>query len=177
MFFILTAALYVTIPSKNQTLFHCVTVPLRRMSLGLNWNFALKCFKHSNGIEIRNGIMFNFYLGLPHTCMHYKTVLLILYQAGALCRTLSKNWVAFSVWRDDHEPAHRVSNCQNPSIMLTWCACVEKLNTRVVNHTCKKSNINLRVRSLTTTLIKCVVAAIPEVFRLQPSECGSLSVA
>ena len=57
--------------------------------------------------------------------------------------------------------------------MLTPCACVEKLNTRVVNHTCKKSNINLRVYPLTTTLIKCVVAATPEVFRLQPSECGS----
>ena len=63
-----------------------------------------------------------------------------------------------------------MSKCQNSSIMLSPCTCVEKLNTRVVNHTCKKSSINLRVHPLTTTLLE---TATPEVFRLQPSECGS----
>ena len=65
-----------------------------------------------------------------------KFIATIIYHSGAICRTLSNNIVAFSVWRDDHEPAHCVSNCQNSSFMLAWCTCVEKFNTRVVNHTC-----------------------------------------
>ena len=129
-----------------------LTVPYRRMSPALNKSSVLKCFEHDNEIEIRNGIMFNFYLGLPHMCIQYKIV--ILYRSGALCRTLSNSRVASSIWRDDHKPVHMVSNCQNSSIILSPCACVEKLNTRVVNHTCKKSNINLRVHPLITTLLE-----------------------
>ena len=36
------------------------------MSLALNGSFALEHFEHGNAIEIRNGIMFIFYPGLPH---------------------------------------------------------------------------------------------------------------
>ena len=41
------------------------------MSPGLNRSSVLECFKRGNVIEMRNGIMFNFYLGLPHMyCMN-----------------------------------------------------------------------------------------------------------
>ena len=134
---------------------HICMIPdcsMQRMSPALNKSSVIKCFEHDNEIEICNGIIFNFYLGLPRMCMQYKIV--ILYRAGALCRTLSNSRVASSVWRDDHKPVHMVSNCQNSSIILSPCACVEKLNTRVVNHTCKKLNINLRVHPLITTLLE-----------------------
>ena len=36
------------------------------MSPALNGSSALQRFERSNAIEIRNGIMFDFYLGLPH---------------------------------------------------------------------------------------------------------------
>ena len=36
------------------------------MSPTLNGISALQCFKRSNAVEIRNRIMFNFYLRLPH---------------------------------------------------------------------------------------------------------------
>ena len=36
------------------------------MSLALNRGSALKCFERGNTMEICNGIMFNFYPGLPH---------------------------------------------------------------------------------------------------------------
>ena len=71
----------------------------------------------------------------------YHVIATVVYRSGAICRTLSNNIVASSVWRDDHEAVHCVTNCQNSSVMLTPCACVEKLNTRVVNHTCKKNTL------------------------------------
>ena len=37
-----------------------------RMSPALNGSSALEHFEHSNASEIRNGIMFDFYPGLPH---------------------------------------------------------------------------------------------------------------
>ena len=40
-----------------------------RMNRTLNGNSVLEHYKCGNPIEIRNGIMFDFYLGLPHTCM------------------------------------------------------------------------------------------------------------
>ena len=36
------------------------------MSPALNGSVALQRFEHSNAVEIRNGIMFDFYPGLPH---------------------------------------------------------------------------------------------------------------
>ena len=36
------------------------------MSPALNRSSALEHFEHSNASEIRNGIMFDFYPGLPH---------------------------------------------------------------------------------------------------------------
>ena len=49
----------------------CMNTSLRhvhaaRMSPTLNGSFALQRFECGNTIEIRNGIMFNFYPGLPH---------------------------------------------------------------------------------------------------------------
>ena len=37
-----------------------------RMSLALDGSSVLEHFEYSNVIETHNGIMFNFYLGLPH---------------------------------------------------------------------------------------------------------------
>ena len=42
---------------------HVYTV---RMSPALNGSSVLECFERGNAIEIHNGIMFNFYPGLPH---------------------------------------------------------------------------------------------------------------
>ena len=39
------------------------------VSPAFNGSTALQCFECGNGVEIRNGIMFDFYPGLPH--MHY----------------------------------------------------------------------------------------------------------
>ena len=40
------------------------------MSPGLNGSSVIRRFKHGNAIEIRNGITFDFYTGLPHMYMH-----------------------------------------------------------------------------------------------------------
>ena len=37
-----------------------------RMSPALNGSSAIRCFEHSDVIEIRNGITFDLYTGLPH---------------------------------------------------------------------------------------------------------------
>ena len=39
------------------------------MSSALNGRSVLQHFKHSNAVEVRNGIMFDFYPGLPHNCI------------------------------------------------------------------------------------------------------------
>ena len=36
------------------------------MSPALNESSAIRRFKHSNAIKIRDGIIFDFYMGLPH---------------------------------------------------------------------------------------------------------------
>ena len=36
------------------------------MSATLNGSSALQCFEHSDVVEIRNRVMFDFYPGLPH---------------------------------------------------------------------------------------------------------------
>ena len=53
-----------------------------RMSPALNGSSALQRFERSNAIELRNGILFDFYPGLPHIlyvyilCMYNKSYLL-----------------------------------------------------------------------------------------------------
>ena len=42
----------------------------------LNGSTALQCLERNNAVEIRNGIMFDFYPGLPHT------VYVVLYVFG-----------------------------------------------------------------------------------------------
>ena len=39
-----------------------------RMSPALNGSSAIRCFKHSNVIKIRDRITFDFYTELPHLC-------------------------------------------------------------------------------------------------------------
>ena len=41
------------------------------MNPALNGSSALEHFEHSSAIEIRNGILFNFYPGLPHVYYRY----------------------------------------------------------------------------------------------------------
>ena len=41
---------------------------IARMSPALNGSFALQRFECGNTVELRNGIMFDFYPGLPHIC-------------------------------------------------------------------------------------------------------------
>ena len=38
------------------------------MSPALNGSSAVRCFEHSDAIEICNGIILDFYMGLPHIC-------------------------------------------------------------------------------------------------------------
>ena len=40
------------------------------MRPALNGSTALQRFKHGNMVEIHNGIIFDFYPGLPHMCSH-----------------------------------------------------------------------------------------------------------
>ena len=84
------------VPGRNRTLFHCIFRPhycvqstiaqyfhwgqgsymlcryscifVARMSPALNGSFALQRFECGNTVELRNGIMFDFYPGLPHRC-------------------------------------------------------------------------------------------------------------
>ena len=46
------------------------------MSPALNGSSALQHFKRSNAVEIRNGIMFDFYLGQPHMGLLYLELML-----------------------------------------------------------------------------------------------------
>ena len=46
------------------------------MSPALNGSSVLQCFEHGNTVEIHNGIMFDFYLGLPHMLKAYFGIIL-----------------------------------------------------------------------------------------------------
>ena len=56
-------------PGKVINTCHVYTV---RMSPALNGSSTLEHFEHSNVSEIRNGIMFDFYPGLPHVFPMWK---------------------------------------------------------------------------------------------------------
>ena len=87
------------------------------------------CYSHGTSILISFVTQLSLYMYL--CCQRAAT-----YSTSALSRAFSSNIVARSVWRDDHLPVNTIPHRQNPSIMLTRCACVEELDTRVVNHTC-----------------------------------------
>ena len=53
---------------KLMNTYHIYTA---RMSPAFNGSSALEHFERSNEIEIHNGIMFDFYPGLPHVCAMY----------------------------------------------------------------------------------------------------------
>ena len=46
------------------------------MSPALNRSIALLCFERANVVEIRNGIMFDFYPGLPQIALHLRLLIL-----------------------------------------------------------------------------------------------------
>ena len=63
----------ITLLRKLQCVYclHSVASPSRQVytlasERALNISTTLQCFEHSNTVEIRNGIMFDFYPGLPH---------------------------------------------------------------------------------------------------------------
>jgi len=61
------------------------------MSPTLNGNLALQCFKHSNAVEMYNGIMFNFYRGLPHLSCLKSSIPVDLSCFGKLYLALKNN--------------------------------------------------------------------------------------
>ena len=76
----LWVTLCVAVLCRNQRLFRHIfrlhrCLPFMRysciyeahMSPAFNGSSAIRHFKHSNAIKIRNGITFDFYTGLPHT--------------------------------------------------------------------------------------------------------------
>ena len=56
----------VEIESYSIAYFDCITSYEVRMSPALNESSAIWCFEGSDVIEIRDGITFDFYTGLPH---------------------------------------------------------------------------------------------------------------
>ena len=48
-----------------------------RLSPALNGSSEIRCFERSDVIEIHNGIIFDFYVGLPH--VHVYTVYMYMY--------------------------------------------------------------------------------------------------
>ena len=58
------------------------------MSPALNASFALQCFKCSNAIELHNGIMFDFYPGLPHVEIENVACFGFFVQSGSIAECL-----------------------------------------------------------------------------------------
>ena len=48
------------------------------MSPVLNRRSAVQHFEHGNAFELRNGKIFDFYLGLPHVIMMYNSITMIV---------------------------------------------------------------------------------------------------
>ena len=73
------------------------------MSPALNGSSALQCFECSNAIEIRNGIMFDFYPGMPHiemcNIMYYMHMYYICISFYFPMYTYSLEWDEI-LWRD-----------------------------------------------------------------------------
>ena len=70
----------VAVPGRNRTLFRCilrthyrlrsaVTQYTAHMSPTLNGSSVLQRFQRGNALEIPNGIVFDFYPGLPHVVL------------------------------------------------------------------------------------------------------------
>ena len=88
---------------------HVYTV---RMSPALNISSALQLFERSNAIEIRNGIMFDFYPGLPH--MHHSasytcSLFYPVRHSSNLDNVVPKmgsswNYLAFTCWVTEKDP-------------------------------------------------------------------------
>jgi len=70
------------------------------MSPILNRSSALQHFERSNAVEIRNGRMFDFYLGLPHIYMKLDLVQVSLIQwclkSHSIVHTLIVSWISES---------------------------------------------------------------------------------
>ena len=70
---IMCTSWYVTVPGRNQTLFHCAFRPRYRVHSAVAQYFhqgqgpyVLQRFEHDNTVEICNGITFDFYPRLTH---------------------------------------------------------------------------------------------------------------
>ena len=115
------------------------------MSPTVNGSSALQRFERSNAIEIRNGIMFNFYPGLPH-------IILSIYVTArntTCCHTffhqpnITKSWTNIDLY----------PKCRN--ILYSVC-----LSARVVDNPAKRShgirtyNKYAKLRHLPRVLIK-----------------------
>ena len=69
---------------------------MSRMSSALSGSSALQCVKLGDTLEIHDGIIFDFYLGLPHTCMHFKKTIWNPHKMSTITY-----WHLFSVERRD----------------------------------------------------------------------------
>ena len=59
-------------------LYRCINIYKAHMSPALNGSSAIRRFEGSDAIEIRNGITFDFYTGLPH--IHVVKIQSMLYR-------------------------------------------------------------------------------------------------
>ena len=63
------------------------------MSPALNGSSALERFERSNAIELRNGIMFDFYPGLPHVYFNFVIRVVIINQLWWYRGCAAVGWV------------------------------------------------------------------------------------
>ena len=68
--------------------YHLLAKTWKIMSPTLNGGTLLQRFERGNVVEIRNGIMFDFYPGLPQICISVVTRLVSLYWRVWTCRTV-----------------------------------------------------------------------------------------
>ena len=121
---------YVAVPGRNWTLFRCVFqsyyhirsavtqyycgwssytlcklinayhVYTVRMSLTPNGSSALQHFEHGNVIKICNGILFNFYPVLPHTCIWSPDAMKFHREYTCICYVLTNMMIKHSAGPD-----------------------------------------------------------------------------
>ena len=80
-----------------------------RMSHALNGNFVLQHFKHGNAVELRNGIMFDLYLGLPHMHVRIESLRKATKQGRDNTTKLTPYHIMYAPFFETH---HVVSACQ-----------------------------------------------------------------
>ena len=61
------------------------------MSPALNRSFALQCFECSSGVELRTGIMFDFYPGLPQYYVGGKDTVMNVFKTEGGAKQIYEN--------------------------------------------------------------------------------------